>query len=239
MPVRVKREHLEESAKKHGVGLKIADKLVLSLNGQESRIAGLFVDLVEGFCTAGCGPLAPPEDDPTVQDMVEACLYMANTLYRKGAPIAMYAEGHTPGQREGVYEEHCVLGTPESEVIPSLRYLEEEGYATIFRKDCTNGIVGDIGKTPGFIEWINSADISVLVAGGICTDICFGETIQAILSLRTRGLIPPDLRVIVPVNSVATYDFPGVHPRDLCELLSLFYMQQSGAEIVERVDFSN
>lgn len=220
-----------ELAKRYGVGLNIIE--TFDVRSVKDEVGGAFIDLVDGFCTPGCGPLSPPAHDAEVPAMVAECVRLAERLRQLRAPIVMYAEGHTAGQREGVYPEHCVLGTAESAIIEPLRWTEEDPYVSLLRKDCNNGIVGDIGRLTGFIELINASQIGTLIVGGICTDICVGETVQAILNLRTRGLISSDLQVIVPIDAVVTYDLPGVHPRDLCELFALFSMQQSGALIVE------
>ncbi|NTW13431.1 MAG: isochorismatase family protein [Candidatus Moranbacteria bacterium] len=228
-----KAEKFRELAKRHGVGLNIVD--AYDIRHLENTVGGAFIDLVDGFCTPGCGPLSPPKDDSEVPAMVAECVRLLEYLNWIKASVVMYAEGHEAGQREGVYPEHCVLGTPESAIIEPLRWTEKSCFVFLLRKDCNNGIVGDIGKLTGFIEWINASQIKTLIVGGICTDICVMETVLAILNLRTRGFIPSDLQVIIPIDAVVTYDLPGVHPRDLSELFALFSMQQSGALIVEQI----
>ena len=204
---------------------------------RDSCMGVLIIDVVQGFCLAGSGPLSPPENDKIIDTMVACSSNIARAARYMDRPVMVFRDVHSAEQREGNYSVHCVAGTSETELMPDLRWMESDNGILICDKACTNGFIGaqkDNGKNT-LVQWINDNVIQSLIVCGICADICVMETVQSILSAKTRGMFAELRDVIIPIDAVATYDYPGVHARDYAEFFGLYFMQQSGVIIAESV----
>jgi nicotinamidase-related amidase len=125
----------------------------------------------------------------------------------------------------GAYPRHCVAGTRESELVEELRTVG--GYALI-PKNSTNGCV----ERP-FREWLEARpDIDHFIMVGVCTDICI-EQMSITLKAWFNSLDRPS-RMIVPMNAVDTFD-AGPHAGDFMHVVALYFMMQSGVEVVSAV----
>jgi nicotinamidase-related amidase len=209
----------------------------------------VIVDEVNGFASVGCGNLAPPVDNPQVTQMVSETDRLAREFQARGWPILAFLDTHEVGKPEPPYPPHCEKGTGEEELVPELKWLEEERAATLLRKHCINGFVGafrpDGGN--GLIDWVNENSLERLLVVGICTDICVMDFVLTTLSARNHGMMPTLKDIAVYATGCSTYDLPletarglglpetAAHPQEATHYMGLYFMASRGAELVDDV----
>ena len=156
------------------------------------RPTGLvIVDVVNGFCTIGYGPLAPTAPNEQIATMVAQSDRLARLFAAQGWPILVFLDTHEPGKPEPPYPAHCEQGSGEENLVPELEWLYETPHATLIRKDCINGFIGAIDITTGnnvLLNWVNHNNLEALIVVGICTDICVMDLVVTLLSVRNHGL---------------------------------------------------
>lgn len=234
----------------------LRSELPLSLSRLELESAGtglVIVDEVNGFATVGCGNLAPPAENPQVTAMVAETDRLARAFHQQGWPILAFLDTHDPGKPEPPYPPHCEKGTGEEELVPQLKWLEDERAATLVRKDCINGFIGAQRRDGGndVVDWVNANGLSRLLVVGICTDICVMDFVLTMLSARNHGMMPSLRDISVHAGACATYDLPrevavglglpetAAHPQAPTHHLGLYFMASRGAELVDRVDIAS
>ncbi|KAL9231918.1 hypothetical protein vseg_007078 [Gypsophila vaccaria] len=216
----------------------------LTKNGQHGLV---LVDIINGFCTLGAGPLAPTEENSQISGMIVEAEKLARVFCDKRWPVLAFLDSHHPDVPEHPYPPHCLAGSDESNLVPALRWLEQEPNVTIRRKDCYDGFIGSIQDdgSNAFVNWIKSNKIKSILVAGVCTDICVLDFVCSTLSAKTRGLLTPLNEVAVYSNGCATFDFPleaaqtnkhGLaHPQELMHHMGLYMAKQRGAKIVSSV----
>lgn len=118
----------------------------------------IIVDVINGFCTVGCGALAPTEYNPQIEQMISETNRLANAFIAKQMPVLVFLDTHEPGKGEPPYPPHCERGSGEEQLVPQLEWLETHPQVTFIQKDCINGFIGSINIKTGnnaLIEWIN------------------------------------------------------------------------------------
>ncbi|XP_074285991.1 nicotinamidase 1-like [Silene latifolia] len=207
----------------------------------------VLVDIINGFCTVGAGPLAPAEENSQISGMIVEAERVARMFCEKSWPVMAFIDSHHPDVPEHPYPPHCLTGSDESNLVPALRWLEQEPNVTIRRKDCYDGFIGSIQDDGSnvFVNWIKTNKIKSLLVVGVCTDICVLDFVCSTLSAKTRGFLSPLDDVAVYSNGCATFDFPlevaqthkhGLaHPQELMHHMGLYMAKQRGAKIVNRV----
>lgn len=189
----------------------------------DGKTALVIVDMINGFLTEGI--LSSPRS-ASVLPAVEQLLRFAK---EHSIPTAAFADCHEPDAIEfAAFPPHCIKGTSEAEIAPSLR--EISGFERI-GKNSTNGFLTD-----GFQAFLAAHPAyERFVVCGVCTDIC---VMQFALSLKTYGnQNNRKLEVLVPVNTVETYDAPG-HNADLMQTMALQIMAQAGITLTAEVDYN-
>ena len=215
------------------------------------RPTGLIVvDVLNGFCTVGFGPLAPQEPNEQIATMVSESDRLARTFVEKGWPVLAFLDTHEPGKPEPPYPPHCEKGTGEEELVPELQWLHDNPLATLVFKDCINGFIGSIDiDTQGnvLLDWINKNKLEALVVVGICTDICVMDFVVTILSVRNHGLAPTLKDVAVYDQGCATFDMTAqmaaekglpktaIHPQKISHHVGLYTMAERGAFIASTI----
>ena len=157
------------------------------------RRAGLvIVDEVNGFATVGAGALAPTEPDEFITNMVEETVILARYFTAQGWPILAFQDTHIPGKPEPPYPPHCEAGTGEEELVPELKWLEQDANTTLVRKDCINGFIGAMRSdgSNAVADWVTENGITDLLVVGICTDICVMDFVLTSLSARNHDMMP-------------------------------------------------
>ncbi|NET62563.1 MAG: isochorismatase family protein, partial [Symploca sp. SIO2E6] len=100
------------------------------------RSTGLIVvDVINGFCTVGSGPLAPTEPNVQIETMVAETNRLAQAFTARGLPVLAFLDTHEPGKPEPPYPNHCEKGTGEEKLVPQLAWLEGNPYTTLIEKD--------------------------------------------------------------------------------------------------------
>lgn len=207
----------------------------------------VLVDIINGFCTVGAGPLAPAEPNQQISEMINEAEKLARLFCEKGWPVMAFIDCHHPDVPEHPYPPHCLAGSQQSNLVSALRWLEEEPNVTIRRKDCYDGFIGSIQEdgTNLFVNWVKTNNITSLLVAGVCTDICVLDFVCSTMSAKTRGFLSPLEDVMVVSNACATFDFPVevartnkhglAHPQELMHHMGLYMAKERGAKIARSV----
>lgn len=207
-----------------------------SLTGKgPERVGIVSVDVIEGFCHVG------PLSSPRVSNIVEPIARLFELAWSQGVrDIALPQDTHPENAVEfAQYGVHCVRGTIESETVEAFKKLPFFDQITVFPKNSINS-----GLAPGFDDWVAARPhINTWIIAGDCTDLC---TYQLAMHLRLSANQNQrqGIRVIVPVNTVDTYDMPvdtagqlGIVPHDaeFLHLVFLYHMMLNGIEVVTEI----
>jgi nicotinate phosphoribosyltransferase len=152
--------------------------------------AVLVVDMLRGFLEEGyplyCGEAAR-SIIPHVQRLLEEEL-------AQGSKIFYLCDNHAPDDPEfKMFPPHCVVGTPQAEIIPELAQYPGE----VLPKTRYSGFFG----TP-LEERLAALRPEKIIVCGVCTDICVMHTVA---DARNRDYV-----VEVPAKCVASFD-PAAH----------------------------
>ncbi|KAE8671186.1 Nicotinamidase 1 [Hibiscus syriacus] len=213
----------------------------------EDVVTGLvLVDVINGFCTVGAGNLNPTGK---FRGMINESARLARLFCDKKLPVMAFLDSHQPDKPEDPYPPHCIAGTPESNLVPALRWIENETNVTIRRKDCYDGYLGSMEADGSnvFVDWVKNNQIKAILVVGVCTDICVLDFVCSTLSARNRGFLAPLKDVIVYSRACATFDVPlqiarntkGVlpHPQEFMHHVGLYMAKERGARIANEVSF--
>lgn len=193
------------------------------------------VDVIKGFCTIG--PLASPRINATVP----AITSLFELAWGKGVrDIALPQDTHDEDAVEFMsYAPHCIRGTEESDTVEAFKAMPFFDQIRVIPK---NSIA--VGYNDEFRQWVaDRPQIKNWIVAGDCTDIC---TYQLAMVLRTEANEKQirGRRVILPVNTVDTYDLPvevaqqigaTPHDGDFLHLTFLYSMMLNGVEIVSEI----
>ncbi|MAZ02891.1 MAG: isochorismatase [Sneathiella sp.] len=215
-----------------------------------NRRAGLvIVDEVNGFATVGAGALAPPVPNEQVSTMVSETVILARHFTAQGWPILAFQDTHIPGKPEPPYPPHCEAGTGEEELVPELKWLEQDSNTTLVRKDCINGFIGAMRAdgSNAVADWVTENGITDLLVVGICTDICVMDFVLTSLSARNHDMMPGLKDIYVYGKGCSTFDLPretaeqigygaaAAHPQEPTHYMGLYFMASRGAQLVNKV----
>ncbi|MDP7615067.1 MAG: isochorismatase family protein, partial [SAR324 cluster bacterium] len=148
------------------------------------------------------------------------------------------------------YPPHCERGTGEEDLVPELKWLENDPHATLVRKDCINGFIGafqpDGSNT--IVDWVMKNQVINVLVVGICTDICVMDFALTLLSARNHGMLPSLKEVHVYDKGCSTYDLPrkiveeiglpssASHPQGITHYMGLYFMASRGAQLVSSIN---
>ena len=215
-----------------------------------SRCGLVLVDVVNGFCTVGSGPLAPTGPDERISGMLEEACALSHQFVGRSWPVLAILDCHEPGIPEPPYPRHCERGSGQDLLVPSLAWLESSPGVTLLRKDCINAFVGAMvdGGRNRIIEWIFNNKLQTIVVAGVCTDICVLDFVSTIISARNHSMIHGLVDVVVYEPACATYDLPieaaraaglaatAAHPQAMAHHLGIYQMASRGAVLVDRFE---
>lgn len=219
--------------------------------------AGLIVvDVVNGFCTVGAGPLAPVAPDARIAGMVATVAATARRFLDAGRPVFALLDTHEAGRPEPPYPPHCIRGSGQELLVPELTFLEDAPGATLIEKDVINGAVGAVAAdgSNALYGWILENRLEAVVVVGICTDICNLDLAVTLLSARNhyldgRPMLGALKDVVAYEPGSATYDLPAqaaaalglpataAHPQAETHHIGLYVMQARGAIIADALAF--
>lgn len=210
---------------------KLMDMKLSDAVRDPDKTAIFSVDVINGFCHEG--PLASPRVKGIIQPIVNLFRMSWNNGVKN---IVLMQDTHEPDAVEfGQYPPHCIRGTSESEAVPEFKELPFYNAMTVIEK---NSI--DASLNTGLIDWIEShPQVDTYIVVGDCTDLCIYQIAMYLrLDANARQL---QRRVIVPANTVDTYDMPvetarqvGAMPHDaeILHALFLYHMELNGVEVV-------
>jgi nicotinamidase/pyrazinamidase len=113
-----------------------------------------------------------------------------------GTPVIFTKDSHREGDPEfEMFPPHCVVGTPEHELVEELREFEP-GAAAVIQKTRYSAF-----HETELDQVLKELDPDEVHVAGLCTDICVLHTTA---DLRNR-----DLPVVVRKDGVETFDAPG------------------------------
>lgn len=187
---------------------------------QPENTALIIVDMINGFVREGALASERAEKAiPSIARLSKTCDEMQITK------IA-FADSHTNQSPEfGAYPEHCLAGTSESEVVDELK---EIGGYTLIPKNSTNGF-----HEEEFKKWLkDNENVNTFIVTGVCTNICIEQFALTLKTYFNKQNVKS--RVIVPVNTVETYDL-NIHNGDLMNVMALYNMIVNGIEVVAEV----
>ncbi|KAI4318456.1 hypothetical protein MLD38_032157 [Melastoma candidum] len=214
---------------------------------EDGALGLILVDVINGFCTVGAGNLAPREPNQQILGMVEECSRLASLFCGRKWPVLAFIDSHHPNKPEDPYPPHCIAGTDESNLVPALRWIEDEENVTVRRKDCFDGYLGSIQEDGSnvFADWIKRNQLKSILVAGICTDICVLDFVSSTLSARNLGLLKPLQDVIVYSRGCATFNVPRntkgslPHPQEMMHHVGLYMAKERGARIAEELIFGS
>lgn len=202
----------------------------------DPRTVGIIsVDVIEGFCSIG------PLSSPRVNRIVEPITHLFRLAWAAGVrDIALPQDTHPQDAVEfAQYAPHCIVGTAESESVAAFKALPFFDQITVIPKNCINS-----GFAPGFDEWVVARPhIKTWITVGDCTDLCTHQ-LAMYMRIRANQNQQGGVRVVLPVNTVDTYDMPvatadqlGIpaHDAEFLHLVFLYHMMLNGVEVVTEV----
>lgn len=200
-----------------------------------SSVGIVSVDVIKGFCNVG--PLSSPRVNQIVTPIVE----LFQLAWEQGVrDIALTQDAHPANAVEfGQYAPHCIRGTEEAETVAAFQALPFFDQITVIEKNSINS-----GLAPGFDAWLRGRPhIKNWIIVGDCTDLCTHQLAMHV-RLSANQYQREGIRVIVPMNSVDTYDLPvetaleiGAIPHDgtFLHLVFLYHMMLNGIEVVTEI----
>jgi nicotinamidase-related amidase len=214
--------------------LELADLLVQPGVGEADNVAVMAVDVTNGFCYEGS------LSSPRVGRIVEPVARLFERAYALGVRhFVLPQDSHSADAVEfGSFAPHCVGGTAESQTVPELQNLPFSDLFTIVEKDSVSVAIGT-----GLEDWLEAhPQVATFLVAGDCTDFCTHQ-LALYLRLRANAFRLRDVRVILPMDGVDTFDVPlnaaaelGIMPHhgDLLHLIFLYNMAENGVEVVAR-----
>lgn len=201
---------------------------------QQGKVALFSVDMINGFCHEGI--LASPR----ILGVIPAVVTAFKGAYASGVRDFVLAQDcHSPNAVEfAAFPPHCQVGTSEAATIPELAELPFSNLYNVVEKNSLSAF-----HATHLGQWLEEhRDLSVAVIVGNCTDLCVHQMAMHLrLHANAHNL---NMRVIIPENTVQTYDTPietakqiGAlpHDGDFLHLTFLYHMRLNGIEIVREI----
>ena len=205
------------------------------IQNEPEKVGIVSVDVIKGFCTVG--PLASPRIDRIVTPITR----LFEQAWAHGIrDIALTQDTHPENAVEFMsYAPHCIRGTEESETVEPFKALPFFNQLTMIEKNSINS-----GLDEAFADWLRARpQIKNWIVVGDCTDLCTHQLAMHIRISANQNQVE-GMRVILPVNTVDTYDLPvniaqeiGAIPHDgqFLHLVFLYHMMLNGVEIATEI----
>lgn len=217
---------------------------------ESAKHTAVFItDVINDFCKPD-GALY----DPRIGTIVDPIIELLKEAYKRGVPnLISVQEGHLEDAKEfDQFPRHGVWGTRGAEMVDEIKNLPFANEFVMFRKNAIAPMfavrqLNGIGIFPLFGETIerflsNHSNIRTAIVVGDCTDLCAREMPMYLKYWANQ--FQRDLRVIVPVNCVATFHLPQdtekaigakLHPAEVMHRFALYQMSQNGIDIVKKI----
>ncbi len=180
----------------------------------------IVVDMVNGFVRKGAMA------DPYIERIIPENVRIIKEFLEKEYGVAFIKDNHSETCAEFKrYPKHCVIGTPEADLVDELIPFEKD--ALVYPKNSTSTIFA-----PNFLNDIEKMKaLKEVIITGCCTDICVMNL--AIPLQNYFDQMDKDVKIIVPENAVETYGAP-VHERDEWNNKAFDFMNQAGIQLVKK-----
>jgi len=191
---------------------------------EEIEKALYIIDMNNGF--VNFGPMANPAYNALVPEQLKT----VEKIRKEKGQVNFILEGHKENALEfKTYPKHCVLGTPEADLIPEFINEQYKVNTNIYYKNCINGMMNnqikkDIRKLKALKE---------VIFEGVCADLCVMDFARTYA--RFLDEINKDVKLFVVKSTIDTFDAPN-HNRDEWNEISYKVMEQAGIEVVENVN---
>lgn len=180
------------------------------------------IDMNNGF--AKSGPLSSKRVEKLIPSIVED-VEIFNSFNN---PTIAFTDSHKKECLEfKSYPIHCLENSYESEIVDEIKQFND---IMIIKKSSTNAFLEE--ETKKYIDSFVRDGYKNFVLCGCITEVCvkqFAQTLKAYLNVINK-----DINVIVPINSVDTYDSPE-HNADIINLFSFYEMNSCGIKIVKNI----
>ena len=154
----------------------------------------IVTDVQDGFTRLG--NLASPECEAAIPRIVR----LVEEEAASGTPVIFTKDSHVENDLEfRMFPPHCIVGTPEHDLVEELRPFEPAAAAVIQKRRYSAFFETDLEQV------LNSVEPEEVHIAGFCTDICVLHTTS---DLRNR-----DYEVVVRREACETFDAPG-HAHD-------------------------
>jgi nicotinamidase-related amidase len=200
--------------------------------------AVVVVDMVNGFCRTG--NLASER----VGALISPVTRLMSGAREHGVTNFILAEDtHRENDQEfAAFPPHCVRGTGEEKTVTEIRELPFSEHFEYFPKPTLNISVGT--QMDARLRQLLESGVDTFVVVGDCTDFC---VYQAATTIKlSANAMDKKSRVIIPADTVDTYDLPldaalgsGAlpHPGDTLHKLFLYHLALIGCEVVAGVSW--
>ena len=177
----------------------------------------IVVDMVKGFVNEGAMA------DTTINKITPEIVNLVNNFIENNELVAFIKDNHEKDCLEfKKFPPHCVIGTPEADLIDELQVYEKDNL--VYPKNSTSTIFA-----PNFLNDIEMMkNLREVIVTGCCTDICVMNLVIPLINYFDQ--MDRDVKIIVPMNAVETYDAP-LHNRDNWNNMAFEFMKQAGADI--------
>ena len=182
----------------------------------------IVVDTVNGFMTDGA--LANPD----AMHIVSKQIKLIEKILERNGLVIFVKESHDRNCMEfNYFPEHCLTGSFETELVDELKPYEK--YGITIEKNSTSFMFAR-----GFLNLMSlMKNLNVIIGNGVCSDICIPNGFIPLKNYFNQN--NRDVEIIVPLDSVDTFDAPN-HNRDEYQYASNILMDQSGIKLVKTIN---
>lgn len=182
------------------------------------------IDMNNGFVNFGAMA------NPSYNELVPEQLKLIEKMRKEEGIVNFILEGHTEDALEfQSYPQHCVLGTPEADLIPQLITEQNKPDTYTFYKNCINGMLNlDVQEQIRRLK-----NLKEVIYNGVCADLCVMDFART--NARFLDQINKEAKLFVVKSTIDTFDAPG-HDREEWIDIACRVMQQAGIEVVENVE---
>ena len=175
------------------------EQILEETGAEPAKIAVLAVDVTTGFCHQGA--LASERVGRIVHPIVRLFERTHSLGIRH---FLLPQDTHSEDAVEfRSFPPHCVRGTDEPVIVPELQSLPFADLYLILEKDSISS-----NLETGLDKWLDTKpEVTTFLVTGDCTDFCVYQ-LAMYLRLRANARNLRDVRVIVPIDTVNTFDIP-------------------------------
>jgi nicotinamidase-related amidase len=212
------------------------DEILQDVDGDPGRIAVMAVDVTRGFCSEG--PLASER----VGRIVEPISRLFQSRLRGWRSTLSFAPGHPHRGCRRIRQlspPTALRGSNEPQTVDELRRCPLPALSPSLKRTPSART-----SIPAWaLGWTHDPQVTTVIVTGDCTDLCVYQ-LAMYLRLRANARNLRQMRVIVPMDSIDTFDLPveearriGAmpHDADLLHLVFAHAMASNGVEMVKQV----